>query len=95
MRTTLAILLATTALAATPVLSAELKVAGSDTIESVIAAQKAKRVTLRLRSGQELTGTVREITGKLVHLGALSGRDYFDAVVALEAIEAVVIRTRE
>lgn len=52
-------------------------------------------VTLRLRSGQELTGTVREATGRLVVLGALSGREFFDAVVPLEAVEAVLIRTKQ
>lgn len=77
-----------------PVQSAEVRISANDTVESVLTAQKG-RVTLRLRSGQEITGTVRAVTGKLVHLGALSTREFFDAVVPMEAIEAVIIRTRE
>lgn len=95
MRNALAILLAAATLAAGTVFAADFKIAGGDTIESVLVAQKAKRVTVRLRSGQEITGTVREITPRLVQLGAITGRDFFDAVIAMEAIEAVVVRTRD
>lgn len=95
MRTALTILLATATLAAGVAVAADFKITGGDTIESVLMAQKAKRVTVRLRSGQEITGTVRELTPRLVQLGAVSGRDFFDAVIPLEAIEAVVIRTRD
>ena len=58
-----------------------ISVSVADTITSVAAAQKGKRVTLRLRSGQEITGTLREATDKLVVLGELSGREFFDAAV--------------
>ncbi len=95
MRSALTALLASVTLASLPALAAEVRIAATDTVESVLTAQKSKRVTVRLRSGQEMTGTVREITPRLVHLGALSGREFFDAVIAVESIEAVVIRTRD
>ncbi|MGQ0749002.1 MAG: hypothetical protein ACT4PS_00560 [Betaproteobacteria bacterium] len=74
--------------------SAELRVSENDTVESLLKAQKG-RVTVRLRSGQELSGTVRAVTSKMLHLGALSGREFFDAAVPLASIEAVIVRTRE
>lgn len=80
---------------AVPALAQEVSISASDTTQSVIATQKGKRVTLRLRSGQELTGTVREATARLVVVGAVSGREFFDAVVPLEAVEAVLIRTKQ
>ncbi len=73
----------------------EVKISASDNTQSVVTAQKGKRITLRLRSGQELTGTVREATAALVVLGALTGRDFFDAVIPMEAVEAVLIRTKQ
>lgn len=88
------ILLAATMTCALPAHSAEVRISANDTVESVLTAQKG-RITLRLRSGQELTGTVHAVTGKLVHLGALGGREFFDAVVPLDSIEAVIIRTRD
>ncbi|MGQ0512566.1 MAG: hypothetical protein ACT4P9_18330 [Betaproteobacteria bacterium] len=72
----------------------EVSLGAADTVQSVLQAQKGKRVTVRLAGGQELTGVVREATGKLVALGALTGREFFDAVIPLEKIEAVLIRTR-
>lgn len=71
-----------------------LAVAPADTTASVIAAQKGKRVTLRLRSGEELAGVVRNASDRLVVLGQVSGREYFDAAVPVDAIEAVLIRVQ-
>ena len=70
-------------------------VAPADTIHSVVSAQKGKRVTLRLRSGQELTGTVRESTDRLVVLADLAGREFFEAVIPIESVEAVIVRTKQ
>jgi hypothetical protein len=75
--------------------AAELKVAASDTVESVLAAQKGKKVTVRLRSGQDTTGTVTMVTPRVVQLAAIAGKEFFDAVVPLEAIEAVYVRTKD
>ena len=75
--------------------AAELKIAPSDTVETVLTAQKGKRVTLRLRSGQEATGTVAAVTPKVVQIAAVVGKEFFDAVIPLEAIEAVYVRTKD
>jgi len=77
-----------------PVLAQEVGISANDSTQTVIAAQKGKRVTLRLRSGQEFTGVVRDATGRLVVLGALTGREFFDAVIPLESVDAVLIRTK-
>ena len=78
-----------------PALAQEVTIAPNDTIQSLLTKQKPHRVTVRLRSGQELTGTVRDATSRLVVLGSLSGREFFDAVVPLESVEAVLIRTKQ
>jgi hypothetical protein len=75
--------------------SAELKVGGNDTVESILKGQMGNRVVVRLRAGQEITGTVRVVNGRIVQLGSLAGRELFDAVVPLEAVEAVMIRTKD
>ena len=74
---------------------AQLQVGANDTVEAVLRAQKDKRITVRLRSGQELTGVVRMSNARVVQLGAITGREFFDAVVPLDAIDAVLIRTKE
>ena len=94
MRTLLASIVLS-ALLCVPVYAQSPDISDSDTIASVLTAQKGKRVVLRLRSGQDLTGTVKAVTPKLVHLATLSGREFFDAVIALESIESVQLRTRQ
>ena len=86
--------LAASFLIALPAQAQGLDVSPSDSIQTVLAARKGKPVTLRLAGGQEITGTVREATGKLVVLGAITGREFFDAVIPLEKVEAVLLRTK-
>lgn len=97
MRTAIPVFLLSAALtsAVVPATAAELKIGANDSVQSVLAGAKGARATVRLRSGQELTGIVREVNARVVQLGALSGREYFDAVVPLEAVDAVLIRTKE
>ena len=95
MRITIPTLLLAALLAVPSAFAQELKVASTATVESLVTAQKGKRITVRTRSGQELTGVVREVTPRFVHIGALAGREFFDAVVSLDSVEAVIVRTKE
>ena len=95
MRIAISTLLLAALLAVPPAFAQELKVASTATVESLGTAEKGKRVTVRTRSGQELTGVVRDVTPRFVHIGALAGREFFDAVVSLDAVEAVIVRTKE
>lgn len=75
--------------------AAPLAVAKGDTVASVLSAQQGKRVTVRLASGEELSGKVATVGDGVLHLGELAGREFFDAVIPLTGIEAVIIRVRE
>ena len=78
-----------------PAQAAEPKIGPRDTVETILVGYKDKRVTIRLGSGQELTGTVKTITPKMLHLGAIAGRELFDAFVPLDQVEVILIRTKE
>jgi hypothetical protein len=97
MRNAISVLLigATLACPALPAAAAELRITGNDTVQSVLTAQKGARVTVRVRSGQDITGIVRDVNQRVVQIGAVSGREFFDAVVPLEAVEAVFVRTKD
>ena len=97
MRTALPILLLTTALAcaALPAAGVDLKIGASDNLQTILIAQKGARVTVRLRSGQEITGLVREVNANVVQLGAVGGKEFFDAVVPLSTVDAVYVRVKE
>jgi hypothetical protein len=64
-----------------------------DTPATVLQRQTGQRVELRLKSGDKIAGKVEAVGEKAVHLSALSGQEFFDAVVVLEDISAVVVRT--
>lgn len=53
-----------------------------------------KKVTVRLLSGEELTGTVLHVGGEAMQLGALSGRDFYDALIRLDQIAAIIFNTK-
>ena len=72
----------------------KLEVRSADTVKSVLERQVGKRVSVVLSRDQELSGVVSSVGDKVVHLSELSGREFFDAVVSLEHIRAVVVRVR-
>ncbi|TDI66376.1 MAG: hypothetical protein E2O88_09125 [Bacteroidetes bacterium] len=94
MKKYLSLLLISGILFTSNVVAEPLSVGNSDSIQSILSAQKGNRVTIMLTSGNELTGKVGEVNSKIVHLIELSGKEFFDAVTAIKKIEAVVIRTK-
>lgn len=72
-----------------------LAISPNDTTHSLIASQKGKRITVRLRSGQELTGLVRDASERLLVLSEVSGREFFDAAVPIGSIDAVLVRVKQ
>ncbi|MCB1906848.1 MAG: hypothetical protein KDH15_05710 [Rhodocyclaceae bacterium] len=82
-------------LAATHAAAQAVTISPADTTQSFIAAHKGQRVMLRLRSGQELSGKIRDSSERLLVLGEVSGREFFDAVIPIDAVEAVLVRVRE
>ncbi len=48
-----------------------------------------KRVTLNLKSGTVLVGTVKDVGTHLVHLEKLDRKEYFDALIRLDEICAM------
>jgi hypothetical protein len=63
-------------------------------IPDVLRARAGKPVTLLLRSGKEYGGTVGDVRGQSVVLKAISGKEFYDALVRIDDISAVEIRNR-
>ena len=94
LRIALCTLAAAFALAATASIAQPLVAGPDDTLETLLAAQKGKRVTVKVGSNDELTGVVKAVTPNVVHLGELTGRELFDAAVDLRQIRAPIVRTK-
>ena len=78
-----------------PATAAPLSVADGDTVQKVLQGQAGKRVTIRVRAGDELSGTVRTVNAEVVHIGELAGKEFFDAVIPLKSIDAVIVRVKD
>lgn len=97
MKNTIAVVVLGLGLAAGPMsaTSGPLTVRSSDTVQTILEVQKGKRVTVKLISGEELTGIVKTVSGDVVHLAQLSGKEFYDAVVVTGNISALIIRTKD
>ena len=51
-------------------------------------------VSLTLSSGKTFSGLIKDVGEKQVHLEKLVGKEYFDALVRIDSIEAIDARFR-
>ncbi len=72
----------------------ELDVSTAEAIPATLNKQVGKRVTIKLTSGHELEGTVAKVGPAAIHLSQLAGKEFFDAVVRLDQVSAVIVRTK-
>jgi len=71
----------------------ELKSSAS-TVKDVLMENIGKRVIVRMDTGDNLEGTVNKVGDSLVHISKISGRDFYDAVVRMDKISAVIFKVR-
>lgn len=76
-------------------IAADLSIKSADTIQSLLEARKGTTITLRLTGDEEMTGKVRFVSKELVQLEELSGRDYYDGIVDIKKISAIVVRVKK
>ena len=71
------------------------KVEESDSVSSLLKRYEGKVVKVRLAgSGDEIGGKVQKVGKELVHLSDVSGREFYDAVVRIDQVSAVVVQAR-
>lgn len=71
-----------------------LEVGDADSVKIVLERQVGKRVAVVLSTGQELNGVVIKVTRELLHLSEVGGREFNDAMIPPDRINAVMIRVR-
>lgn len=54
-----------------------------------------KRVAVRITAGEAIEGTIVKVGDHAVQLSKLSGRDYYDAIVRIDRIEAIIFKARQ
>ena len=80
--------------AATSMAQEKLALQKDDTVASVLRRSAGQRVELRIKGGEKLAGKVEVVGENAVQLSALTGQEFYDAVVMISDISAVVVRTK-
>ena len=66
-----------------------------DSVSSLLKRHEGRVVKLRLAgSGEEITGKVQKVGKELVHLSEVAGREFYDALVRVDQVSAVVVQAR-
>ena len=73
---------------------AKLDLKADDAMKSILTRQVGNVVELRLVSGEKIGGKVEKVGENLVQLSQLTGAEFFEAVVDLESVSAVVVRAK-
>ncbi len=64
-----------------------------DSIQTVLKRQVGNKVELRLESGSSVAGKVESVGDTTVFLSNLTGAEFYEAVVILDDITAIVARS--
>ena len=74
-----------------PAVSIDLSRGDMDSLGSVIAKYAGKPVIIKLKSGEELGGNVVMVKNGMVHLTRIKAREFYDAVIGLDAVAALLV----
>ena len=90
-----ALLLAAFLGAAAPMgaIAQDVKAVAPASVREALTSQIGKRVTVRVES-QDIEGTVAAVSAETVLLTKISGKDFYDSVVAIGKIGAVTYKAR-
>jgi hypothetical protein len=64
-----------------------------DVIRTVLNRQVGQKIELRLKSGEKIGGKLESVGDRLIHLTSIAGMEYFEAVIVLEDVSAVLFRS--
>jgi len=66
----------------------------TDSVQTVLQRHVGQAIELRMKSGEKLGGKLTNVNEKLAHMSQLTGAEFFEAVVAIDDIAAVVVRAK-
>ncbi|HUL31980.1 MAG TPA: hypothetical protein VLZ03_16130 [Thermodesulfobacteriota bacterium] len=63
-------------------------------IKDILKENMGKRVYVRMESGEEILGIVAKVGDQLVQISEVAGRDFYDAAIRIDRINAVMFKVR-
>ena len=80
--------------ASSSVLAQQIDFLPDDNVKTLLQRQVGKTVELRMRSGEKIGGKLERVGDTMAHLSQLTGAEFYEAAVAMDAISAVVMRAK-
>lgn len=74
---------------------AKFELKASTSLRDILTERTGKRTTLRMQSGEDIEGTIVLVGNSLVHVSRLAGKDFYDAVIEIDRINAVIMKVRD
>lgn len=90
----LTVLLIAATIATSAFAQTKIELQSNDTLETLLEKQVGQNVELRLKGGEKISGKLEKVNGKLAHLSALTGAEYFDGVIVIDDIAAMIVRAK-
>ncbi|MBZ5565343.1 MAG: hypothetical protein LAP13_23340 [Acidobacteriia bacterium] len=72
----------------------EVKINIHESMKEILKRHEGKQVRIHLKTGSELEGNLTEVGDEVLHLTELSGMEYYDAIVRIASISAVILRAK-
>ena len=66
----------------------------SMSLKDNLASNIGKRVSLMISAGESVEGTIEKVDDHFVLIAKLSGKDFYDALVRIDEVKAVVFKAR-
>ncbi len=66
----------------------------SISVKDNLSANVGKRVSLMISAGEAVEGTIEKVGDHFVLISRLSGKDFYDALVRMDDVKAIVFRAR-
>ncbi len=66
----------------------------SISVKDNLSANVGKRVSLMISAGEAVEGTIEKVGDHFVLISKLSGKDFYDALVRIDDVKAIVFRAR-
>ena len=70
------------------------KFSGDKSLQTNLMQFKGKTIEIQLKTGGQLTGKLSEIGTQTILLKELRGKEYYDALIVIDDITAVIFKAR-
>ena len=66
----------------------------TDNLRGILQARVGEQLYIQTRNGSEINGKLEAVGEQVIQVSRIAGRDFYDAVVRIDAVETVIVKVR-